>query len=785
MDWLKCARPRFLVLVLLILALTCRSHGCRFVAYVGRKPLAASAIMTEADNSLFAQTYRPPYTPMVKDSPRFSHSKNLARNHGINRDGFGLGFFSVDASGQAGFGVAEAFRSSLAASLDLEECVRECADVPLLSSEEASSWGESNFTLLSADQCPVPGLYQRLSSLFPSSLASNIYGVCSGELSHIFTDHTLFFDDEQIELYGTRDGPAPSSPPPPAPRALLSDLSGSDDSSPELMEAQQRERERMANEKWMCWNNDFVRLSASVHSHLLFGHIRAATFGKNEIENSHPFVFGNLLWMHNGGIAHFNRIQPKIEQRLSRQAKHLISGTTDSEHAAALFLDILHDAGEDEVREWRSRRPERTKALVQRRQHEGVQVASSLLYSSFADVEKCEPNEVWMPSFPESPKTQITCKNGDVAENGKCDRPNGEHEPTSKSRRQDSMQRLLGTGSMPEHAAEKVRVIRTPLGYMERGSSSRPVYYRTSDLRYAMMETIRELDELFEEVSDELYGEIIQESNEGAGVRMTRAEFQETLGYSSMNFAVSDGRTFIASRYRNSIEEDPPTLYYSVSGGGILKSEQEDGVQNVFVTSEPLVRGEEAEKEYEMLSKDEIITIYPDEDDLNTAACMEVGKADGLRVEFSCLSTACEEDQERRRQRAEEEEREEMEKREQVKGNRKLRFWRLHAANSDDVEKTGRIEGNKIEKIGKKQKSIQSRFLQPERHWDEKKKREKRKENEALHAMVPSATASASNSGDGGANTSLSIASSLSDAAMPYLIILAFVVSWIFAQKKK
>ncbi|MEK9660224.1 MAG: class II glutamine amidotransferase [Alphaproteobacteria bacterium] len=70
--------------------------------------------------------------------------------------------------------------------------------------------------------------------------------------------------------------------------------------------------------------------------------MRAASPGLYVNEaNCHPFQNGRFLWMHNGDIAGFELIRCKLRTALSDAAYDAIEGTTDSEHAFALFLDRL------------------------------------------------------------------------------------------------------------------------------------------------------------------------------------------------------------------------------------------------------------------------------------------------------------------------------------------------------------------------------------------------------------------------------------------------------------
>lgn len=45
--------------------------------------------------------------------------------------------------------------------------------------------------------------------------------------------------------------------------------------------------------------------------------------------------------MHNGGVFKFEKLKKEFVHRLSTEAYSMISGTTDSEHLGALFIDQL------------------------------------------------------------------------------------------------------------------------------------------------------------------------------------------------------------------------------------------------------------------------------------------------------------------------------------------------------------------------------------------------------------------------------------------------------------
>lgn len=93
-----------------------------------------------------------------------------------------------------------------------------------------------------------------------------------------------------------------------------------------------------------AWNNiNLTRLAEKIKSPLVFGHIRATTAGSLSLDNCHPFVFGKLMFMHNGGISDFHLIKRKLQSGLPDIAFDAVQGNTDSEWAFALFLSKLQD----------------------------------------------------------------------------------------------------------------------------------------------------------------------------------------------------------------------------------------------------------------------------------------------------------------------------------------------------------------------------------------------------------------------------------------------------------
>lgn len=92
-----------------------------------------------------------------------------------------------------------------------------------------------------------------------------------------------------------------------------------------------------------AWSNrNLRRVSDKIVSPLIFAHVRAASRGLPVSEfNCHPFQYRHMMWMHNGRIDNFVKIKRKLRAVLRDDLYNFIQGTTDTEHAFALFLNFL------------------------------------------------------------------------------------------------------------------------------------------------------------------------------------------------------------------------------------------------------------------------------------------------------------------------------------------------------------------------------------------------------------------------------------------------------------
>lgn len=92
-----------------------------------------------------------------------------------------------------------------------------------------------------------------------------------------------------------------------------------------------------------AWSNkNLQNLSFKLRASLMFAHVRAASPGLGVMEaNVHPFNYDRLMWMHNGQISGFHLIKRRLHESLRDEFYNMITGTTDSEYAFALFLNLL------------------------------------------------------------------------------------------------------------------------------------------------------------------------------------------------------------------------------------------------------------------------------------------------------------------------------------------------------------------------------------------------------------------------------------------------------------
>jgi len=73
---------------------------------------------------------------------------------------------------------------------------------------------------------------------------------------------------------------------------------------------------------------------------IVIGHIRRATDGKPAIENSHPFLYQNQLFLQNGEITDFKTHRNKLIMEVDSDLLKHVKGETDTELLFYMFLTI-------------------------------------------------------------------------------------------------------------------------------------------------------------------------------------------------------------------------------------------------------------------------------------------------------------------------------------------------------------------------------------------------------------------------------------------------------------
>ncbi|KAK4622009.1 putative glutamine amidotransferase DUG3 [Fulvia fulva] len=92
-------------------------------------------------------------------------------------------------------------------------------------------------------------------------------------------------------------------------------------------------------------DSNFLSICANSETKVLFAHIRASSGTAIANINNHPFVFGRHAFMHNGSASDFQAIKRDVVNELSPATYNRVSGGTDSEHIAALYMSYLTKFG--------------------------------------------------------------------------------------------------------------------------------------------------------------------------------------------------------------------------------------------------------------------------------------------------------------------------------------------------------------------------------------------------------------------------------------------------------
>ncbi len=91
----------------------------------------------------------------------------------------------------------------------------------------------------------------------------------------------------------------------------------------------------------------FRRVSGIVTSETVLAHLRKATNGDHSILNTHPFQYGNWVFVHNGNLKNFADLRPTLMAKIPPVLRRFILGETDSE--VFFYLLLGHMAARAEL----------------------------------------------------------------------------------------------------------------------------------------------------------------------------------------------------------------------------------------------------------------------------------------------------------------------------------------------------------------------------------------------------------------------------------------------------
>lgn len=87
---------------------------------------------------------------------------------------------------------------------------------------------------------------------------------------------------------------------------------------------------------------DYRNFARTVCAQQAIAHVRQATAGDVRFENTHPFVHGPWVFVHNGTVRHFNEgVKDVMWPEIAPSRRGLIQGNTDSEALFQLLLTRL------------------------------------------------------------------------------------------------------------------------------------------------------------------------------------------------------------------------------------------------------------------------------------------------------------------------------------------------------------------------------------------------------------------------------------------------------------
>ena len=97
-------------------------------------------------------------------------------------------------------------------------------------------------------------------------------------------------------------------------------------------------RDRQA---WAAYHGEhFRRAAARIYAESVLAHVRKATVGPPNIDNTHPFVDQHWSFIHNGTVPGFAAMRERMVATITDMHRDAIQGDTDSEHVFRLLLSV-------------------------------------------------------------------------------------------------------------------------------------------------------------------------------------------------------------------------------------------------------------------------------------------------------------------------------------------------------------------------------------------------------------------------------------------------------------
>ena len=89
-------------------------------------------------------------------------------------------------------------------------------------------------------------------------------------------------------------------------------------------------------------DSNIEKIIESMPKNIVLGHIRHSHYGENKMENTHPFLFENKVFMQNGNIENFQKHRNVLLSHISSELLGNIQGETDTEVLFYLYLSCIH-----------------------------------------------------------------------------------------------------------------------------------------------------------------------------------------------------------------------------------------------------------------------------------------------------------------------------------------------------------------------------------------------------------------------------------------------------------